>query len=287
MAEDSNAVELEELREAARLSSIYQAEIRKFHRNASISTNVHAMLHLSELASVTAVELFHHIHHAINRHLTKENPDIPDIPEERNVLFFGLPISMTISLLLSIMWFFFHMFKWKLQIATSGCALGGAFMLLSCIFSMRHAEIHINLEEVSDEELLVHPIFIHNFVICVLSIFALMLYLIHFWILYDCLRWERKHGGDENSSRVSTETSGETSSSYRGKSSSEKSEGSNQLTPIPTWNGLHAKSRAAEFINVQDEPVILYCCCLDLWHYLRHDKTELRPTNEFQVVHVL
>ncbi|XP_015112309.1 uncharacterized protein LOC107037978 [Diachasma alloeum] len=286
MAEDSGAVELEELREAARISSIYQAEIRKFHRNASISTIVHGLLHLSEFASVTAVELFHHIHHAVNRILREENPDVPHIPEERNLLFFGLPISMTISLLLSIMWFFFHTLKWKLQVATSGCALGGTLMLLSGIFSMRHAEVHINVEEVSDEELLLHPIFIHNFVICVLSIFALMLYLIHFWILYDCLRWERKYGGDD-SSRVSTETSGESSSSYHGKSSSEKSGGSGQLTPIPTWDGLHVRRRAAEFINVQDEPVTLYCCCLDLWHYLRHDKTRLRPTNEFQVVHVL
>lgn len=62
-------------------------------------------------------------------------------------------------------------------------------MLLSAIFTMRHAELYINIEEVSDEELLAHPIFIHNFVLCILSIFSLGLFLLHFWILYDCYQW--------------------------------------------------------------------------------------------------
>ncbi|XP_011300100.1 uncharacterized protein [Fopius arisanus] len=279
MAENSGALKLEELRTAARISNIYHDNIREFHRDTSFSTVIHAILHASEFLSILAVELFHHIHHSVNRILREENPDIPFLPEERNLVFFGLPVSMTISLLLSIMWIFFRTWKWKHHIATCGCIFGGILMLLSGIFSMRHAEIHINIAEVSDEELIRHPIFIHNFVICILSIFALMLFLIHFWILYDCLQWERKHG--EHISRSSTEISDEPSSSNHEKSTTE-----DRLTPIPTWDGFYYKTPTAVIKNVQEEPIFLYCCCVDLWYYLKHDNSKHRPTHEFQVVHV-
>lgn len=58
-------------------------------------------------------------------------------------------------------------------------------MLLGGISAMRHAENHINLNEVSDEELLNHPIFIHNFVLCIISILGMIIYFIQFWILFD------------------------------------------------------------------------------------------------------
>lgn len=49
-------------------------------------------------------EVFHHAHHAFNRKKRESNPEIPDMPEERNQIFFVYPICMGISFILFIGW---------------------------------------------------------------------------------------------------------------------------------------------------------------------------------------
>ena len=73
--------------------------------------------------------------------------------------------------------------------ALLGNAIGGILIMVGGISAMRHAEKHINLEEVSDEELLTHPIFIHNFIMCIIAIFGMILYFVPAWILWDVYNW--------------------------------------------------------------------------------------------------
>lgn len=73
-----------------------------------------------------------------------------------------------------------------------GNGLGGILIITGGISAMRHAEKHINLNEVSDEQLLSHPIFIHNFVMCILSIFGMILYFVPACILIDVYKWVNK-----------------------------------------------------------------------------------------------
>jgi len=66
-------------------------------------------------------------------------------------------------------------------------------MLVTGIMEMKHADIYIDVTEFTDEEILEHPIFIHNFVMCILSIFVMTLYLVQAWVLFDLWQWVRKH----------------------------------------------------------------------------------------------
>lgn len=63
---------------------------------------------------------------------------------------------------------------------------------------MKHADMYIDLDEITDEELLEHPVFIHNFVMCILSIFVMIMYLIQAWILFDYWQWVREHARIKN-----------------------------------------------------------------------------------------
>lgn len=62
-------------------------------------------------------------------------------------------------------------------------------MLVTGIMEMKHADMYIDVTEFTDEEILEHPVFIHNFVMCILSIFVMCLYLIQAWILFDQWQW--------------------------------------------------------------------------------------------------
>lgn len=65
-------------------------------------------------------------------------------------------------------------------------------MLVTGIMEMKHADMYIDVTEFTDEEILEHPIFIHNFVMCILSIFVMCLYLIQAWVLFDQWQWVRE-----------------------------------------------------------------------------------------------
>lgn len=62
-------------------------------------------------------------------------------------------------------------------------------MLIVGIIEMKHTDLYIDLDIVSDSELLQHPIFIHNFTMCLLSILCMSIYLIQGWILVDYYIW--------------------------------------------------------------------------------------------------
>ncbi|KAG7210585.1 hypothetical protein KM043_012103 [Ampulex compressa] len=76
----------------------------------------------------------------------------------------------------------------------AGCSVGAASMLLAGIMEMKHVDTYIDLTQISDEQLLTHPVFIHNFVMCILSILDMTMYLIQTWILFDHYRWIRRKG---------------------------------------------------------------------------------------------
>lgn len=73
------------------------------------------------------------------------------------------------------------------------CVASAIIMLVTGIMEMKHADMYIDVTEFTDEEILEHPIFIHNFVMCILSLFVMTLYLIQTWVLFDQWQWVRKH----------------------------------------------------------------------------------------------
>lgn len=73
------------------------------------------------------------------------------------------------------------------------CAGSAIMMLVTGIMEMKHADMYIDVTEFTDEEILEHPIFIHNFTMCILSLFVMTLYLIQTWVLFDRWQWVRKH----------------------------------------------------------------------------------------------
>ena len=56
---------------------------------------------------------------------------------------------------------------------------------------MKHADWYLDITKINDDELLVHPIFIHNFIMCLISIFCMSIYLTQGWILLDYYHWVR------------------------------------------------------------------------------------------------
>lgn len=64
-------------------------------------------------------------------------------------------------------------------------------MLIVGIIEMKHTDLYIDLDVVSDSELLQHPIFIHNFTMCLLSILNMSIYLMQGWITLDYYIWVR------------------------------------------------------------------------------------------------
>lgn len=66
----------------------------------------------------------------------------------------------------------------------------GAISMLSVgIMEMRQVEQYIDLTKITDEQLLNHPLFVHNFSMCILSITVMILYLLQAWILLDVWLW--------------------------------------------------------------------------------------------------
>ncbi|XP_011329879.2 uncharacterized protein LOC105274999 isoform X2 [Ooceraea biroi] len=72
-------------------------------------------------------------------------------------------------------------------------------MLVTGIMEMKHADIYIDVTEFTDEEILEHPVFIHNFVMCILSIFVMTIYLIQAWLLLDQWMWIIQEEDDKSS----------------------------------------------------------------------------------------
>ncbi|XP_033212047.1 uncharacterized protein LOC117169672 isoform X1 [Belonocnema kinseyi] len=295
--DDASAMELLQLQEAAKIASIYHKGDLEFTRNTNLTHVVHATLNIVQFITALMDEIFHHLHHAIHHHRQKQDPTLADLPEERNPIFFVYPLCMVISFILAILWLFTKLLNRYSIIAPVGCAIGGFLMFLGGIFSMRHAEKHINLNEVSDEELINHPIFIHNFILCVISIFGMIIYSIQFWILYDFWRLEKlkqeptlESSNPESDQSTFTSESNSDESQISDKSEEkddrEKMESVGHPHPIPELDSLSLRSVTVKE-NPNDEPAILYCCLVDCYNYVKIAYGTQKPNHEFQVIHVM
>ncbi|XP_043275042.1 uncharacterized protein [Venturia canescens] len=101
---EEREIELRKLQEIAQLSSIYYRDLQNFERNPRLSHLVHVVMNVVQFICILHIEIFHHVHGAINERMKEADPNRPDLPEGRNPVFFVYPISMTISLTLAIFW---------------------------------------------------------------------------------------------------------------------------------------------------------------------------------------
>ncbi|XP_014207951.1 uncharacterized protein LOC106639035 [Copidosoma floridanum] len=267
------ALELLRLQEAAQLANDQLASRLEFKRNKKLSHIVHALFHLAQFITALTDEVFHHVHHSINRKMRESNPAIPEVPEERNPVFYVYPVCMAISFFFGILWLTTKIFNRKPIIVLLGNGLGGLMMITGGIWAMRHAGKHINLNEVSDEELLTHPTFIHNFVMCIISICGMIFYFIPAWILYDAHKWDKNSKQQTNTSPNSRKKC--------------KCNPSTNHSPIHESRKSSPARLQVTNKNVQDEPVILHCCCIDYYRYLKSSSYPENLAHEFVVIQVM
>ena len=151
--------------------------------------------------------------------MRENDQSIPELPDERNPVLFVFPVCTIISLVMFILWLLIKLpTRYPivvsndfilLHIFTSnnvnlqhnnrqfffqpllGNALGGIIIFFCGIYAMHRADVHIDINQISDEQLLTHPIFVHNFTLCMMSVFGMILYTIPAWILYDTYKWVR------------------------------------------------------------------------------------------------
>ncbi|KOC62345.1 hypothetical protein WH47_05328 [Habropoda laboriosa] len=155
------------------------------------------------------------------------------------------------------------------------CFVSAALMLILGIVEMKHADIYLDLALITDQELLKHPIFIHNFTMCLMSIFCMAIYLLHGWILFDYYV----------SVQIDTNEDLEYQKEDKKQKRKEKEE-PGELDPIATFETFTSFS-VSEKLSVQQEPVIFYCCFVDCYNYLKHKREMEYPLHEFQVIHVM
>uniref|UniRef100_A0ABD2XKX8 Uncharacterized protein n=1 Tax=Trichogramma kaykai TaxID=54128 RepID=A0ABD2XKX8_9HYME len=160
--------------------------------------------------------------------MREKDASIAELPEERNPIFYVYPVCMGISFVLALVWSSSSFFERIPIVALMGNLAGGMLILTGGIYCMYHVEKYIDINTVEDSQLLKHPIFVHNLIMCIVSVFGMILYFIPVWVLFD----------------------------------------------------LHKNS-------VEDEPVILYCCCVDVYRYLKASRKSEVMTHEFQVVQIM
>ncbi|XP_048507973.1 uncharacterized protein LOC105691806 isoform X1 [Athalia rosae] len=211
-----------------------------------------------------------------------------------------------------------------IPVAISIC--GWAAMLSCAIMAMRHAHDEVHVDDMTDAEIAEDPTFLHDLTICAMSLVASSLYLVHAWLCYDCWWWEKKQRklergidagknstSSSNAESISSDTGSSetppgTSSGTRGERQSEsgsrKIRRSSQLLEklkirgsktVQEEDGHHISileeilqgSVGAKQIKVEDEPVRLYCCCIDFCDMIRREYRTNAPVHEFQVIHVM
>ncbi|XP_031828954.1 uncharacterized protein LOC116425421 [Nomia melanderi] len=204
---------------------------------------------------------------------------------------------MLISVVFAILWLSTDLLMRRPRIVLIGCFTAATLMFLVGIMEMKHADIYLDLTEISDDELLTHPVFIHNFIMCLLSLFCMTVYLIQGWISYDLWRWMKEQNiSDVSNNLPVTDSSANTDTSEvfesRAKVSRRESkpkEVPGKLDPIPdleNFPSLTSMSHSVT-ISVDEEPVILYCCFIDYYNYIKYQELMKKPVHEFQVVHVM
>ncbi|XP_050463439.1 uncharacterized protein LOC126857760 [Cataglyphis hispanica] len=165
-------------------------------------------------------------------------------------------------------------------------------MLVTGIMEMKHVDMYIDVTEFTDEEILEHPIFIHNFVMCILSMFVMTLYLIQAWVLFDHWQWIRGDTTSVSSSSQSYDSSVDSDvseDSINGKNINKHNARQQvvELAPIPSLRDLSVSAPINDSTEaLEDDEPILYCCCIDWCDYIKI-KMKSRPKHEFQVIHVM
>ncbi|CAK9814323.1 hypothetical protein ANTPLA_LOCUS8146 [Anthophora plagiata] len=292
--QENESIDLEKLRRMAQIASKYHRE-RKFQRNSNLSHVVHASLHFFQAVICLAIEIFRHIHHHVNRNRRKEDPSVPYLPEQGNLIFIIYPLCMITSIVFGIIWLATNVFMKNPRIVLVECFVSAALMLIVGIVEMKHADIYIDLTIISDQELLRHPIFIHNFVMCLISMFCMSMYLLHGWILFDYYLWIKKQSSDGDVTRdiqvsdSSTEIDTSEDLEYQEKDKKRKrisKEEPGELDPIATFEKFTSFA-ILEKPSVEQEPIILYCCFVDCYNYLKEKHQMKHPLHEFQVIHVM
>ncbi|XP_074095084.1 uncharacterized protein LOC141524858 isoform X2 [Cotesia typhae] len=93
------------------------------------------------------------------------------------------------------------------------------------------------------------------------------LYQLQFWILYDYLHWRYKRNklahDDLEMKPSSTSRDAQTSSS----------------TSVTLRN--------EDPMDIENNRINLYCCCVDYWKYLTRPKRKNRVNGEFQVTYIM
>ncbi|KAK1135592.1 hypothetical protein K0M31_000181 [Melipona bicolor] len=280
---------LEKLREIAKIASIYHKDRVKFVRNKNLSHVVHAGLHIFQFIVGLAIILFHHIHHYVNREFWKEDEAVPHLPEEGNPIFLIYFLCMLASLIFANIWIFTDVFMKDPRIVLIGCFVAASLMLILGIIEMKHVDWYLDITLVTDEELLRHPIFIHNFVMCLMSIFCMSMYLIQGWILFDYYLWIKKQRKIDDSEVTDSETRTDTiedQDRQDRRSKTKEQETPGELDPIPTLDTFPSL-KVSQTLSIDEEDVIFYCCFVDWYNYFKQKRQIQQPTHEFQVIHVM
>ncbi|XP_046838853.1 uncharacterized protein LOC124433174 [Vespa crabro] len=203
-----------------------------------------------------------------------------------NIIFFFYLICMLMSLICAILWLKKRFIPERLIIVIIGYIFGASSMLSVGIMEMKQVEQYIDLQEITDEQLLNHPMFVHNFCMCILSILVMILYLLQGWILFDLWQWIRKFGRlPDNESNCNSNLSENSEIIGENTSKPFTTEGPGKLDPIPELGNL-LSIRLTDSIPIENEPVIFYCCCVDCYNYIKESRKRT-PHHEFQMIHVL
>ncbi|XP_044575737.1 uncharacterized protein LOC123259357 [Cotesia glomerata] len=265
--------ELAELEKLARIRKLYLSDYTLLKRNPNLSHIVHAALHLSQCMVITSTEIFSHLYHEIHRRLKLKNPHLPSLDGDRDtLLIINIPLNLVMSLGLCFMWLCAKKFSKKNEFSFCGCFIGSILTLVTSIMVMRQSQVQIINAGIHISDVIDHPIFIHDFVTCVLCIFSMSLYQLQFWILYDYLHWRYKrnklaHDNLEMDRRVN-----EPSSTSRVTSTS---------------SSTSVTLRNEDPMDIENNRITLYCCCVDYWKYLKRPKRKNRVNYEFQVTYIM
>ncbi|KAL2740697.1 uncharacterized protein V1478_000838 [Vespula squamosa] len=286
LMKDEKVYDSRRLREAAKIASIYHRTDNKFRRNKKLSHIVLASLNFMQFLLILAIKIFHHAHYNKYRRRHETNENLPILPEEMIIIFPLHSICMLMSLIFAILWLKKSFLPERPLIVLIGCLFGAISMLSVGIMEMKQVEQYIDITEITDEQVLNHPVFVHNFSMCISSIIVMTLYFLQAWILFDIWQWIRKFGRlPDSESKRSSNLSMNNEIIGDNPSAPSTTECPGKLDPIPELGKLLSKV-SIDFIPVEDEPVILYCCCVDCYNYIKESRKK-KPHHEFQMIHVL
>ncbi|XP_066583347.1 uncharacterized protein [Prorops nasuta] len=191
---------------------------------------------------------------------------------------------MVVSVVFGTLWLYKKILPERPGIAFVGSGLLAALMLSAGIMEMFNVDKFIDINEISDDEILHSPLFIHNFIMCIFSIFCTFLFLLQFWTLYDYCRWV-KEKNMTSAAKVPAPQSDSSSSSSSQDSVGRRNRPSDEIKPIPPTLEQLSPVASADYTSIDKETPVLYCCIIDLYEHL--SKRKNLPIHEFHVIHVL